>query len=89
LRGKFPAKARGRQYGRNRQTRHNKAGWSDIHGTPSDLKHGMRFPSFLHLAEHIKKYENAHPENEGDRRQGQNPDPRAEQFVQDGDGFAP
>jgi putative copper resistance protein D len=24
----------------------------------------MRFPSFLHLAQHIEKYENAHPEND-------------------------
>jgi hypothetical protein len=78
-----------RQYGRNQHARHNKAGWSDIHDAPGNLKHGMRFPSLLHLAEHIEKYENAHPENEGDGRQGQDSDPRAEQLFQDGHDLAP
>jgi hypothetical protein len=89
LRGKFPAKATVRQYGRNQQARHNKAGCSDIHGTPSGLKHGMRFPSLLHLSEHVEKQENAHPENEGDRGQGQDSNPCAEQFIQDGHDLAP
>jgi hypothetical protein len=43
----------------------------------------------LHLATHVEKYKNAYPKDENNGQQGQDSDPRAEQFIQDGHDLTP